>query len=78
MNYSISYYTRYYQKIKYEIKSENVQEAIEKIALSIENNLTYLSHFHFKDVCTFDFLGDGITEAANRSLKDGKISVATN
>ena len=33
-------------------------------------------HCHFKDVSTFDFIGDSIVESANFPLKNGNISVS--
>ena len=38
----------------------------------------YLLHPYFKNVCTFDFLGDSIVEGANYPLKNGPISVSNN
>ena len=35
----------------------------------------YLLHYHFADVCTFDFLGDSIVEASNYNVKKGPQSV---
>ena len=52
-------------------------ESIEQVVLSIQNNLQFVAHCYFKDVCTFDFLGDSIVESANSGLKSGSLSVST-
>ena len=49
-----------------------------KIINSIDNNLIYISHYYFKDVITFDYLGDSIAEAQNSGIKTGQFKVTTN
>ena len=66
--------------MKENIRSDPVCEAIEDIMLSISNNLKYIHHCYFKDVTTFDYLGDSIVEGSNTSIKDKKslLRVSTN
>ena len=78
MKTSFTHYERYYNTIKCEIKSEYVQQAIEKIALSIKTNIKYICHCYFINVTTFGFVWDSIAEAANSGIKSGNIQVSTN
>ena len=52
---------------------------IDKIAKLIQAIITHqnsLLHLHFKEVCTFDFIGDSIVEGANSHLKKGTVKVS--
>ena len=77
---TISDYESYYKLVKDKIKSEPVCVAIDDIILSISNQLKYISHSYFKDVTTFDYLGDSIVEGTNSSIKNKKslLRVSTN
>ena len=37
-----------------------------------------MSRCYFKDICTFEFVGDSITKATNIVLKVGRINATTN
>ena len=50
-------------------------EGITKLVHNIVSKQKHLLHFYFKDVCSFDFIGDSIVETANFQLKSGPISV---
>ena len=78
MNSSIKHYKNFYSIIKQSLKSEPACLSIEKIINSIDNNLIYISHYYFKDVITFDYLGDSIAEAQNSGIKTGQFKVTTN
>ena len=80
MRIAISDYESYYKSVKDKIKSEPVCVAIDDIILSISNQLKYISHSYFKDVTTFDYLGDSIVEGTNSSIKNKKsiLRVSTN
>ena len=75
---SLNNFDKYYQRIKVSLKSEYVNEAIEKIVISLKNKLQYIAHYNFMNVSTFGFLGDSIVEACNSALKTGSVKVATN
>ena len=60
------------------MKSDNVIEAINKIIMSVRNELKYVAHYNFMRISTFGFLGDSIVEAANSGIKSGSLKVATN
>ena len=66
------------QKIKSSLKSDYVTEAIEKIVISVQNKLEYVTHNNFMRISTFGFLGDSIVEATNSGMKYGSVRVATN
>ena len=53
-------------------------QKITKLINSVIVHQSQLLHLHFKDRCTFDFIGDSIVEAANGPLKKGPISVGNN
>ena len=57
-----------------EVSMEESTKLIQKII----NKKTKLLHPYFKDVCTFDFIGDSIVESANFPIKNGPISVSNN
>ena len=78
MNSTIKHYRHFYSIIKESLKSEPACISIEKIINTIDNNLLYISHYYFKDVITFDFVGDSIAEAQNSSIKTGQFKVTTN
>ena len=78
MNSTIKHYKHYFSIIKDSLKSEPACVSIEKIINAIDNNLLYISHYYFKDVTTFDYLGDSIAEAQNSGIKTGNIKVTTN
>ena len=75
---SFNTFDKYYQRIKFSLKSESVNEAIEKIVISLKNKLQFVAHYNFMSVSTFGFLGDSIVEACNSAMKTGTIKVATN
>ena len=75
---SLNNFDKYYQRIKVSLKSEYVNEAIEKIVISLKNKLQFIAHYNFMNVSTFGFLGDSIVEACNSALKTGSVKVATN
>ena len=79
-NETIKHYRQYYASIKDELKSEIACKGIEAIDTAITNNIKYISHYHFKDIATFGFLGDSIVEAVNSSIKNPKsyLHVSTN
>ena len=53
-------------------------EAITKLLVSLINKKHKLFHSYFKDVCTFDFIGDTIVESANNwLLKEGALGVSS-
>ena len=66
--------------MKETIRSDPVCEAVEEITLSVSNNLKHICHCYFKDVTTFDYLGDSIVEGSNASIKNKKslLRVSTN
>ena len=68
INTSIKYYYKYYNEVKKYLKSESVCESIEVVLSAIQNNFQYVTNFYFKDMCTFDFKGEFIVEAANSGL----------
>ena len=70
-------YNQYYQKTKSDLKSDPACESIEKVFLRIENNLQYVAHSVFKNVCTLGFKGDSIVEASNSGYKTGSLAVST-
>ena len=80
MHISIRDYETYYNLMKEKIRSDPVCEAIEEIMLSVSNNLKHICHCYFKDVTTFDYLGDSIVEGSNASIKNKKslLRVSTN
>ena len=51
-------------------------EGITKLVHNIVSKQKKLLHCHFKDVCTFDFIGDSIVEAANHQLKAGSMGIS--
>ena len=53
-----------------------VSERISRLVQKIFTHQVKLLHCHFKDVSTFDFIGDSIVESANFPLKNGAISVS--
>ena len=75
---SLNNFDNYYQRIKVSLKSESVNEAIEKIVISLKNKLQFVAHYNFMNVSTFGFLGDSIVEACNSAMKTGSVKVATN
>ena len=77
LKYSINDYKCYYNAHKKQLKSEQVLISIEKKNYFIYNNLQFVAHCHFINVCTFDFKGDSIVEAANSGFKCGSLSVNT-
>ena len=77
MKLCIKDYQLYYQSRKKSFNNEALCESIEKILKSIENNLSYLCHYYFRDITTFDFLGDSIAEAVNSGIKNGYTKVST-
>ena len=74
----MNHFKAYYNKTKKSLKSDNVIEAIDKIVMSVRNQLKYVAHYNFMRISTFGFLGDSIVEAANSGIKSGSIKVATN
>ena len=78
MNYSFNNFDKYYRRIKSSLKSDYVNEAIEKIVIALENKLQFVAHYNFMSVSTFGFLGDSIVEACNSAMKTGSVKVATN
>ena len=60
------------------MKSESVNEAIEKIVISLKNKLQFVAHYNFMSVSTFVFFGDSTVEACNSAMKTGSVKVATN
>jgi len=70
-------YNQYYQKTKSDLKSDPACESIEKVFLRIENNLQYVAHSVFKNVCTLGFKGDSIVEASNSGYKTGSLAVSS-
>ena len=77
LDVAFKHYHKYYHGVKKELNSMPACESIEKVVLSIQNNLQFVAHCYFIDVCTFDFLGDSIVESANSGLKGGSLSVST-
>ena len=69
---------KYYASIRNVLRSDSCCESIDRIVLSLKNNMEYIAHYMFKHVTTFDFLGDSIAEAANSGIKNGSIAVSTN
>ena len=78
MNCSFNNMDTYYKKIKSSLKSDYVNESIEKVVTSVKNKLQFVAHYNFMSVSTFGFLGDSIVEACNSSMKTGSVRVATN
>jgi len=77
LQYSINDYKHYYNNHKKQLKSEQVLKSIEDIFHSINNNVQFFAHCYFLNVCTFNFKGDSIVEAANSGFKSGSLSVNT-
>jgi len=77
LDVAFKHYHKYYHWVKKELNSMPACESIEQVVLSIQNNLQFVAHCYFKDVCTFDFLGDSIVESANSGLKSSSLSVST-
>ena len=77
LKYSINDYQCYYNDHKKQLKSEQVLTSIEEIFHSINNNVQFVAHCYFINVCTFDFKGDSIVEAANSGFKSGSLSINT-
>ena len=48
-----------------------------KLISSINSKNELLLHHFFKDVSTFDFLGDSIVESVNFTLKHGNLKVSS-
>ena len=78
MNLTLNHFKRYYNSIKSQLQSLYALKEIEKISMSIENQLKYVCHCYFIDVTTFGFVGDSIAEAANSGIKQGDVQVASN
>ena len=78
MNLTLNHFKRYYNSIKSQLQSVYALKEIEKIAMTIENQLKYVCHCYFIDVTTFGFVGDSIAEAANSGIKQGDVQVASN
>ena len=74
----INDYKGFYHNEKANFQNEALCTSIEDIFLSLECNLRHICHCYFKDVTTFDFLGDSIAEAFNSGLKTGQDKVSTN
>ena len=55
MHLILKHFKRYYNSVKSQLNSEYVQKEVEHIAMSIETNLKYISHFYFIDIATFFF-----------------------
>ena len=53
MNYSFNNFDKYYRRIKSSLKSDYVNEAIEKIVISLKNKLQFVAHYNFMSVSTF-------------------------
>ena len=51
-------------------------DAISTLLMKITSKQSHLLHFYFKDVTTFDFVGDSIVEAANFTIKSGVMAVS--
>ena len=77
LNVAVNHYQKYYRSIKDDLQSEPACKSIENFFSSIQINFRFVAHCYFKDVCTFDFKGDSIVEAANSGLKGGSLSVST-
>ena len=75
---SLNQFHTYYKKVKSSLKSDYLEESIEKIIISIKNKLEYVAHYKFMSVSTFGFLGDSIVETTNSGMKYGYVSVGTN
>lgn len=73
-----SHVEQYYASMRNVLRSEACCESIDRIILSLKNNMDYIAHYIFKHVTTFDFVGDCIAEAANSGIKNGSIRVSTN
>ena len=71
INCSFDKFDTYYKTIKFSLKSDYVNEAIEKIVISVKNKLQFVARYNFMSVSTFRFLGDSIVEACNSSMKTG-------
>ena len=67
----------YYNKVKYQLKSEHAFEAIENVFMKIQAQLWFTAHSYVKYMCTFDFKGDIIVEAANSGKTCGSLTVST-
>ena len=67
-----------YFSSKHHLFSNVTIEAITKLLVSLINKKHKLFHSYFKDVCTFDFIGDTIVESANNwLLKEGALGVSS-
>lgn len=75
---TIADYKNYYQFHKNSFSNESLCESIESVMISLDTQVKYISHSHFFDRTTFDFLGDSIVEAVNSGLKEGTQHVNTN
>lgn len=74
-NISEEYLKRYIQKNSSKLGTY-CSEQIYILLLKITSKKTLLLHQFFKDVTTFDFIGDSIVEAVNFTVKSGIMSVS--
>ena len=72
--YSYSKFKVYFES-KHAALGNTCVEHITSLLSKIVNSQHLLLHYAFKNICTFDFIGDSIVESANAPLKKGAISV---
>ena len=65
---SLNEFKRYFKSVEYIIDDVSVL-GITLLLQKIISKHHYLLHYHFTDVCTFDFLGDSIVEGSNYNVK---------
>ena len=73
-----SHVEKYYASIRKVLRIDACCEAIDRIMLSLKNNINCIAHYMFKYVTTFVFFGDFIAETANSGIKNGSIRVSIN
>ena len=77
LDLSIEQFHTYFSS-KQQFLTDVTIEAITKLLVSLINKKIKLFHLYFKDVITFDFIGDTIVESANNwLLKEGALGVSS-
>ena len=76
LDISMKLFKKYLNKVNSTI-GHTCAEHIVKVVDNIINSEENLLHPYFKNVCTFDFIGDSIVESANFPLKNGNKGVSS-
>ena len=69
---------KYYLSTKQSLIGDAATEEATTLVKKIISQQKFLLHPYFKNIATFDFIGDSIVESANFNLKKGPISVNNN